>query len=356
MTFTKAILEWYGNNSRDLPWRKTHEPYLIWISEIILQQTRINQGLGYYYRFIERFPTLVDLAKADEEEVLKTWQGLGYYSRARNLHSAAKEIIDNHNGVFPDSYEKLLKLKGIGQYTGAAIASIAYNHPCPVVDGNVIRFFSRFFGNHLPVDTMAGKKLIYEKALSLIDQEQPGMFNQAIMEFGALQCRPGKPDCDNCPFKKKCLAFQEGNVERLPVKSKPKKQRIRYFHYFVIISKKNKGKSFLYLRKRVEKDVWKNLYDFPMIETTREIPEEKLFSSSEWKQLITKCEFHLTDRSHQYKHILTHQIIFAKFYILRQVGKQKPQLPYLFVSIEELKNYPLPRLIEQFFNEKMISL
>lgn len=355
MTFTKTILAWYEQNQRDLPWRKTHEPYLIWISEVILQQTRIGQGLGYYSRFIERFPSIEELAKADEIEVLKTWQGLGYYSRARNLHSAAKEIIDNHNGVFPDSYEKLIKLKGIGKYTAAAIASISYNLPYPVVDGNVIRFFSRYFGNHLPVDTMAGKNLIYEKALSLIDQEQPGMFNQAIMEFGALQCRPGKPDCNKCPLKKKCFAFLEGNVERIPVKSKPKKQRIRYFHYFVIISKKDKRKSFLYLRKREEKDVWKNLYDFPMIETAQEITEEKLFSSSGWKELITKGEFHLTDRSYQYKHILTHQIIFAKFYIIRQVGKKKPKLPYLLVSLEEIKNYPLPRLIEQFFNEAMIS-
>ena len=355
MTFTKAILEWYGNNSRDLPWRKTHDPYLIWISEVILQQTRIGQGLGYYSRFIERFPSIGELAKADEEEVLKTWQGLGYYSRARNLHSAAKEIIKNHNGVFPDNYEKLLELKGIGEYTAAAIASIAFNLPYPVVDGNVIRFFSRYFGNLLPVDTMAGKNIIYEKALSLIDHKQPGMFNQAIMEFGALQCKPGKPDCDKCPFKKKCLAFLEGIVERLPIKSKPKKKRIRYFHYFVIISKKEKGKNFIYLRKREKKDVWKNLYDFPMIETTREINEKKLFSSSEWKELIAKDEFHLTDRSHPYKHILTHQIIFAKFYIIQHLGKQKPRLPYLLVSFEEINNYPLPRLIEQFFNETMIS-
>jgi A/G-specific adenine glycosylase len=355
MTFTKAILDWYGNNSRDLPWRKTKDPYQIWISEVILQQTRIAQGLEYYYRFIERFPSIGELAKADEVAVLKTWQGLGYYSRARNLHAAAKEIIENYNGIFPDSYEKLLKLKGIGEYTAAAIASIAYNHPCPVVDGNVLRFFSRYFGIHIPIDTNAGKKKIHEKMLLLIDKKHPGMFNQAIMEFGALQCKPGKPDCGICTFKNRCLAFLEGYVERLPVKSKPKKQKIRYFNYLVILWEKEQGGKFLFLRKREKKDVWKNLYDFPMIETFEEISEEKLFSSSDWRNINGEGQFRVTNQTHQYKHILTHQVIFARFYIIQLVYKLNHDLPYLLVPLEEIKNYPVPRLIEEFLNENMVS-
>ena len=355
MTFTKALLKWYRNNFRDLPWRKTNDPYLIWISEVILQQTRISQGLGYYSRFIERFPSVGDLARAEEEEVLKTWQGLGYYSRARNLHAAAKEIIENHNGIIPDNYERLLQLKGIGEYTAAAIASIAYNHPFPVVDGNVLRFLSRYFGIRLPVDTISGKNKIREKMLLHIDKKQAGMFNQAVMEFGSLQCKPVKPDCGKCLLRKKCLAFLEGNVEQLPIKSKLKKQKTRYFYYFAIIWEKEKGKKFLYLRKREEKDVWKNLYDFPMIERSEEISEEDLFSSSEWGKIIREDKFRLIFQSHQYKHILTHQIIFAMFYIVQLAGRRKPRLPYLLVPVEEIKKYPVPRLIEEFLNEKMVS-
>ena len=333
MIFTKTILEWYGSNFRDLPWRKTSDPYLIWISEVIMQQTRIGQGLGYYNRFTGRFPSIRELARADEEDVLKTWQGLGYYSRARNLHITAKAILEKYNGIFPDRYEELIKLKGIGEYTAAAIASIAFNHPFPVVDGNVLRFFSRYFGIHLPIDSLPGRKKIREKMLLLIDKKRPGIFNQAIMEFGALQCKPANPDCGKCPLNKKCLAFLEGNVGRLPVKSKAKKPKTRYFHYFVILRKKEKGKNFLYLRKREEKDIWKNLYDFPMIETIVEISEERLFSSSEWMKLIGDGKFRLTDQSHQYKHILTHQVIFAKFYIIQLEGRRKPRLPYLLVPI-----------------------
>ena len=355
MTFTKTILEWYGNNSRDLPWRKTIDPYRIWISEVIFQQTRIVQGLAYYSRFIERFPTISDLAKADEEVVLKTWQGLGYYSRARNLHAAAKDILENHHGIFPDSYEKLLKLKGVGEYTAAAIASIAFDQPYPVVDGNVLRFFSRYFGINTPIDTNKGKKQIYTKALSLIDKKQPGIFNQAIMEFGALHCKPVNPDCDRCPFNNKCLAFLEGNVGLLPVKSKPKKQKARYFNYLVILWENGKKEKFLYLRKREEKDVWKNLYDFPMIEGTEEISEEGLFSSQEWMKIIGEDQYMMILKSHQYKHILTHQLIFAVFYIIQLVGKRNPRLPFLLVPIGEIDKYPVPRLIEEFLNENMVS-
>jgi A/G-specific adenine glycosylase len=355
MTFTKAILAWYENNSRDLPWRKTREPYLIWISEVIMQQTRINQGLGYYSRFIGRFPSVGDLARADEEDVLKIWQGLGYYSRARNMHATAKEIIENHSGIFPDGYEKLLKLKGIGEYTAAAIASIAYNLPFPVVDGNVLRFFSRYFGIQIPIDTLQGKKKIHEKMLLLIDRKQPGMFNQAIMEFGALQCKPVNPDCERCPFNNKCLAFLAGNVGQLPVKSKPKIQKSRYFNYLVLLKERKKGEKIIFLRKREDKDVWMNLYDFPLIETSGEISGERLFSSQEWRRIIGDDQFRLTKQSHQYKHVLTHQVIFAKFYIIQLVGGRKQGLPYVQVPIGEIDRYPVPRLIEEFLNENLVS-
>jgi A/G-specific adenine glycosylase len=355
MTFTKAILQWYENNSRDLPWRETNDPYLIWISEIILQQTRIGQGLGYYSRFIERFPALGDLARADEQEVLKIWQGLGYYSRARNLHSAAKDIMKNHNGIFPDSYEKLLKLKGIGKYTAAAIASIAFNLPFPVVDGNVLRFFSRYFDIQLPIDSVAGKNQIHQKLLLLIDKKQPGIFNQAIMEFGALQCKPIKPDCANCLFNKKCIAFLERRVDQLPVKSRLKNRKTRYFHYFVNICVNDQGKKFLYLRKREEKDIWENLYDFPMIETTKDILPEKLSSSPEWKKMMGEVTFSHVNQSHLFKHILTHQLIFARFFIILSEGDHFPALPFLLLPLEEVKKYPVPRMIEEFINKHLVS-
>jgi A/G-specific adenine glycosylase len=355
MTFTKTLLKWYENNSRDLPWRRTRDPYLIWISEIILQQTRISQGLGYYTRFIERFSSVGELAKAEEQEVLKFWQGLGYYSRARNLLVAAKEIMEIHNGIFPDSYEKLIKMKGIGEYTAAAISSIAFNLPTPVVDGNVLRFFSRYFGIDDVVDTIAGKRKIHEKALAGMDKKQPGMFNQAIMEFGALYCKPLNPDCINCPFKKDCFAFQNGLVNHLPVKSKSKEPRIRYFYYLVIIRKNQKGEKLLYLRKRTEKDVWQNLYDFPMIETVKEISDEELLTSSQWKEIFGQSQFRIAFRSDQYKHVLTHQVIFAKFYVIQCREKEDPGLHYLLVPKKEISRYPVPRLIEEFLNQKMVS-
>jgi A/G-specific adenine glycosylase len=355
MTFTKTLLKWYENNSRDLPWRRTRDPYLIWISEIILQQTRIAQGLGYYTRFIERFSSVGELAQSEEQEVLKFWQGLGYYSRARNLLAAAKEIMEIHNGKFPDSYEKLIKLKGIGEYTAAAISSIAFNLPTPVVDGNVLRFFSRYFGIDNAVDTIAGKRKIYEKTLASMDKKQPGIFNQAIMEFGALYCKPSNPDCSNCLFKKDCFAFQNGLVDHLPVKSRSKEPRIRYFYYLVIIRKNPKGEKLLYLRKRMEKDVWQNLYDFPMIETVKEISDEELLTSSEWKAIFGQSQFRITFRSDQYKHVLTHQVIFAKFYVIHPVEREDPGLHYLLVPKTEISSYPVPRLIEEFLNQKMVS-
>jgi len=355
MSVTKILLEWYKLNQRARPWRESRDPYLIWISEVILQQTRVGQGLKYYLRFIERFPAIEDLARSEEKEVLKAWQGLGYYSRARNLHAAAKDIFFNQNGVFPKTYDEMVRLKGIGPYTAAAIASIAFDQPYPVVDGNVLRFLSRYFGIKVPVNKFQGKKMIHNKAFSLIDQNQPGTFNQAIMEFGALQCRPGRPDCKSCPLKTSCYANINDEVDLLPVTSKAKRQRIRHFYYLVITGKDEKGARQICLKKREGKDVWKNLYDFPLIETERKIPEKTLFYSSEWKKLIHGRTLVLTGKSRIYKHILTHQVIYSRFFIYRQTGVLYSNPPCIAVSLDEIDNYPVPRLVEQFLHDAKVG-
>lgn len=350
MSFPEIILEWYQNNKRDLPWRRTKDPYRIWVSEIILQQTRIDQGIDYYLRFIRKFKNLAELAKADEEDILKLWQGLGYYSRARNMHAAACDIVSRYHGQFPDRYEEILKLKGIGEYTASAIASLAFDLPYPVVEGNVLRFFARYFGFQGLVDSGNVKKEIYRKALQNMDTKQPGTYNQAIMEFGALQCRPRKPDCMKCPLNKECYAFQTGNVDKLPVKSKVQKQRKRYFQYLVFIVNNNKGKH-IYLRKREGDDIWKNLYDFPLIETESPMAAERLMQTNEWKQLVKGSNVHFLKRSDLYKHILSHQIILARFYFIDVSGKF--DLPFTLILVKDLGKYPVPRLIEELLSNSI---
>lgn len=330
-----------------MPWRRTTDPYKIWVSEIILQQTRILQGWDYYLRFLERFPDVRSLAEADEQDVLRLWQGLGYYSRARNMHDAAREILAVYNGVFPKTYDEIRKLKGIGDYTAAAISSIAFGIPSPVVDGNVLRLFSRFFGLSEPVDTLKGKNAILEKAKEHIDTLHPGDFNQAIMEFGALQCKP-VPDCTVCPLKSGCVAFRENNVAGYPVKSRKQDQRYRHFHYLVIPSGKGKNRTVL-LNKRTEKDIWKNLFDFPLIETEKPESLKKLMLSHEWKALFSGMKIKVINESKTYRHILSHQIIHARFYTL-EVG-EKVVLPFLRVQLNDLRNYPIPRLIERYLQE-----
>jgi A/G-specific adenine glycosylase len=348
MNFTKILLKWYETNKRDLPWRRTRDPYRIWVSEIILQQTRIDQGWDYYLRFLEKFPDLHSLAEADEGEVLKLWQGLGYYSRARNMHTAAKEIISQYNGKFPETYEGILRLKGIGDYTAAAISSIAFGISSPVVDGNVLRLFSRFFGINEPVDTPKGKQLILEKAKTLISNEYPGEFNQAIMEFGALQCKPA-PNCSICILKSGCVAFQENGVANYPVKSKKQKQRIRYFHYLVIRTGKGDKQS-VYLRKRTEKDIWRNLFDFPLIETSKSTSRQQLLKLKEWNEIFSGKKVVLLKESKVYFHILSHQIIQARFYQIQLAPQSR--IPFQKVPINDIKDYPVPRLIEKYFAEQ----
>ncbi|MCW8941497.1 MAG: A/G-specific adenine glycosylase, partial [Flavobacteriales bacterium] len=234
MEFSQKLISWYKNNKRDLPWRNTINPYKIWLSEIILQQTRVNQGLSYYYKFIEHYPSVKDLANASEQEVLKLWQGLGYYSRARNLHATARIITENYDGIFPVDYKKILSLKGVGEYTAAAITSFAYNQPYPVVDGNVFRVLARIYGVDTPIDTPEGKKTFNGLANKLIDKKQAATYNQAIMEFGALVCTPKNPECENCIFNNICAALINQQIELLPLKSKKIKQTNRYFNYLII--------------------------------------------------------------------------------------------------------------------------
>jgi len=348
MDFTRQLFKWYKKNRRDLPWRRTRDPYKIWISEIILQQTRIDQGLGYYHRFLDRFRSVTELAAADEEQVLKLWQGLGYYSRARNLHKAAREIAGNLHGIFPADYEAIRSLKGIGDYTAAAIASIAFGLPYPVVDGNVLRFFSRYFGIMDPVDKASGKNKILELARKYMDNADPGTFNQSLMEFGALQCKPGIPDCGVCPFMKSCFAFTNGNVIDLPVKSGTLQSRKRYFNYLVMMYQDPKRGPVVYFKKREENDIWKNMYDFPMIESSGPISLAKLMKTAEWNSIMKKEKDMIPERSRIYKHVLSHQLIYARFYVLQL--KKKHINSFVAVALDDLDKFPVPRLIEKFLS------
>ncbi len=351
--FKEKIVNWYHLNKRDLPWRDTDNPYFIWLSEIILQQTRVDQGLDYYNKFIFRYPEIKLLAEANEEEILKLWQGLGYYSRARNLHFASKQIINEFNGEFPDKYEDILKLKGIGPYSAAAIASIAFNLPYPVIDGNVLRVISRIFGVKNAVDSSEGRDEIYKILNIIIDKNNPGTFNQAIMELGALVCKPQNPLCTECVFLNECFAYNNKSIDILPIKSKVVKQRNRFFYYLFIKNNKDNF-TFVYLNKRKEKDIWKNLYDFPLIETELELS----FTDNDVFKAIGKYlgtnDFTLNSISKQYKHKLSHQTINAYFIEidLNSSEDNKALENYLYINIYDIYNYPIPKLIENYLNDR----
>lgn len=348
MEITRILIYWYDENKRDLPWRNTRDPYKIWLSEVILQQTRVDQGMEYYLRFIDRFATIQDLARASEEEVLKLWQGLGYYSRARNLHHTAKIISNKYDGVFPDNYDGLLKLKGIGPYTAAAIASISFGLPHPVVDGNVARVISRLFAITDPVNEIIGKKKIEKVLESLIDKSKPGTFNQAVMEFGALFCTPKNPSCQSCPLSSKCAGFAKGLVKMLPQKSVKVKVKQRFFNYLHISYSIN-GVPFVYLNKRGEKDIWQGLYDFPMIETNNLMSIDELVRSDDWQALFGDANPHIVASSRSYKHQLTHRQIIAQFYKVEiQNLLVQNEKEYLLVDESDVNKYPLPRLIDRY--------
>lgn len=345
LKLSRILTDWYNINKRSLPWRDTTDPYIIWLSEIILQQTRVDQGYAYFMRFIEQYPTVKDLAEADEESILKLWQGLGYYSRARNLHAAARSIMDKHNGVFPSRYKDVLNLKGVGEYTAAAITSFAYSQPYAVVDGNVYRVLSRIFAIDEPIDSTKGKKLFAELAQELLDGKNPGLHNQAIMEFGALQCVPVSPDCNNCPASGLCLAHANNTVSRYPRKQGKTKTRNRYFHYFDI----QQGE-YTYIRKRTGKDIWQNLYEFPLIETTAPTDISEIKENALFKDLFEGTTIELIRLTASTKHILSHQIIYASFYQITLSGN----LPdgYEKIAIEDIDKYPVSRLVHKYLENK----
>jgi len=342
---SKTLLRWYHQNKRDLPWRHTKDPYIIWLSEIMLQQTRVEQGLPYFEKFSEKFPTIKHFARAKEDNILKMWQGLGYYSRARNMHHAAKQIVKIYNGKFPGEFSELKKLKGVGEYTAAAIASFAFNKPHAVVDGNVYRFLSRFFGIKTPVDSPKGKKTFSALADELLDKKNPGLHNQAMMEFGARMCKPANPDCAACPLNMQCVAFRIKKVRLFPVKSKKQKVKDRYFNYFFI-----RWQSKIFLGKRTGNDIWKSLYEFPLIETKRKTSLNKLMQTKEWKDVFKTTHLHINGNSKSYKHQLSHQTIHAQFYEIKLEARPPGQIlkNFLVIPGDDLKKYGVPVLIDKF--------
>jgi A/G-specific adenine glycosylase len=343
--FSTKIINWYQQNKRDLPWRNTKDPYFIWLSEIILQQTRVDQGMSYYLKFTSEFPTVKHLAKAENDKIMKLWQGLGYYSRARNLHTTAQIISNDHKGKFPDSFETILSLKGIGEYTASAIASFAFNKAHAVVDGNVYRVLSRVFGIETPIDSTIGKKEFSELANQLLDKIQPALHNQAIMEFGAMQCKPVNPNCSDCSLQTMCYAFEKKKVAELPIKEKKTKVRTRYFNYIVFHYKKE-----IIIHKRTGKDIWTNLYDFPLIETTTDKNEKEFLASKEWKKLIGNTKYIVKSVSKQHKHILSHQKIMARFWEINCNQSMVKLNDQNCVTIKktEIGKYAVPRLIDNY--------
>ncbi len=347
--FANQLLKWYGHQKRELPWRNTKDPYFIWLSEIILQQTRIIQGLPYFNRFVESFPTVHDLASAPESEVLRLWQGLGYYSRARNLHSCAQMIVNEFDGQFPAEYEELLKLKGVGKYTAAAIASFAFDAPHAVVDGNVFRVLSRIFGIKDDISEAKSFAVFEKKANSLIPKDKSSEFNQAIMDFGAIQCSPKKPACALCPFSENCFAFNNGLIDQLPVKTKKVKVKKRHFAYLVF-----EFEDQFLLKERGPKDIWQGLYDFPLLDSEKELSEEDVMN----KISVNGNALTLSHVSPLIKHVLTHRHIFARFYRLEvkdldtfeQLKKAYSSRPYQRVEIHDL---PKPILIQNYLKEEV---
>ena len=342
MDFKNKLTYWYSNNKRDLPWRNTQNPYHIWLSEIILQQTQVKQGLPYYDVFIKQYPTVFDLANASEEEVLKLWQGLGYYSRARNLHTTAKYVAFELNGHFPNNYKDLLKLKGVGDYTASAIASIAFNEVAAVVDGNVYRVLSRYFGIKTPINSTDGIKEFKKLASNLIDKEQPAKFNQAIMEFGATQCKPKNPNCTVCPLNDSCIALQKDMIEFLPVKLKKTKVKTRFFNFLVCIDN-NKN---TFLEKRTSKGIWQNLYQFPLLESHKSLSSEEFHLLNTEDSVLNNLKFDYSLYNTEDKvHKLSHQHLYTKFWII-----ETKELPNNSIAIKEIKNYPVPVLISSFID------
>jgi len=351
--FAKKLMEWFSKNHRPFPWKEEKNPYLVWLSEIILQQTRVSQGLPYFERFREKYPTVKALADASEDAVMKLWEGLGYYSRARNLHFTAKYIADELEGVFPSTYEEILALKGVGPYTAAAIASFAFDLPHAVVDGNVYRVLTRFFGIEQAIDSTAGKKVLGELAQDLLDHAQPARFNQAIMDFGATHCTPSNPKCGLCPMREHCLAFRKKLVEKLPLKSKRIVRRERFFNYLIINEEEN-----IFLRKRTKKDIWQGLYEFPLYESESLLEEkEMLFQSPVFQEISDPSTLQLVRVSKAFRQILSHQKIVARFWEFDScrafdTGKSA----YFKAERKNLSKFAFPKIIDWYLRDKSLTL
>ena len=350
MSFSKTILQWYQVHKRELPWRNSAEPYTVWLSEIMLQQTRVAQGLPYFLKFVTKYPTVCDLAAAPEEEVLKLWQGLGYYSRARNLHYTAKTVCFELGGVFPNTYEGLKKLKGVGPYTAAAIGSICYNLPTPVVDGNVFRLLSRYFGVEIPTNTSAGQAYFNQLAQEVMDKQQIGDYNQGIMEFGAVQCVPKSPDCLRCPLSESCWAFAHKKAHVLPVKQGQQKIRIRYFHYIVPLDTALNT----ILVQRPDTGIWSKLYEFPLLELESETPPNVSQLDTYLRQILIRKDLSTLEiirfNETPVIHKLSHQHLHTTFWLCKT-----NQLPKGAFSWQKAESLPVPVLIANFMETLKIS-
>src|SRR6056300_312021 len=346
MSFENQLVKWYLNNKRELPWRENIDPYRVWISEIILQQTRVVQGEKYFNNFIKKFPSLESLSSADESEVLKMWKGLGYYNRAINIRKTSKKITNTLNGIFPNTYNELIKLNGIGDYTASAISSICFNEYNPVVDGNVLRLISRFYGLKTPIDSLKGQRNIREIGKKLISKvSNPGDFNQAMMEYGALVCSPF-PDCESCIFSSRCVAYMNKEVDAIPVKSKKKKPKERFLNYIVFIDSKHKT----IVNKRTNKDIWYKLNEFPLIESKTEI--KNINTLTDFKKLIDNLSLTILkekEKIYRIKHILSHQILYISFY---QISVK--EVITSGVHLSHLNNYNFPVPITNFINKLLI--
>ncbi len=346
--FTRKLMKWHNTgNSRDMPWKGESDPYKIWLSEVILQQTRVEQGWNYYEKFIKAFPTVNELAAASDQQVFKMWEGLGYYSRCKNLLITARYISLDLKGKFPSTYEDIIKLKGIGPYTAAAIASFAFNEKRAVVDGNVQRVISRYFGISTPVDNTEGKKLYHTLAQSLIDEDSPGIYNQAIMDFGATICKPRNPLCEQCVEAKECEAYNNDFVHKLPVKEKKLTIKHRWFYYFIIETDDH-----VYIKKRVEKDIWQNLHEFVLFESDEpvETPEKDFLP-----QLFKPGTYSIRLKSETILQQLTHQKIYGKFFIIKVKPDQKiPGSDHFPVEKQTLKEHAFPKLIHSFLEKNYL--
>lgn len=349
MIIADELINWYRNNGRDLPWRHTKDPYIIWLSEIILQQTRVEQGMPYFYRFVESYPNVKAFAEAEEGELLRLWQGLGYYSRVRNMHKAAKMVMSDFEGVFPTQYEEVIKLTGVGEYTAAAISSFSINEKKAVLDGNVFRVLSRYIGLDTPINSTAGKKQFLALANEVISDSHPGLYNQAIMDFGATVCKPKAPDCENCVLSLDCVALKNGLVANLPVKTKGKFSRNRYFHYFVVV----KEGAYLFAQ-RGENDVWANMYEFPLIETQQEVSLEELKEQDEYKLYFGDVE--IEEIGEPIKHILSHQNIYARFYrVVDEQNNIEKKPSWNYYNSDNLDKLAKHKLIFSFINKYFMN-